>query len=41
LKKKGLNPSNVERFVDLVDIGTIKLPELQEQYQSPKIKYGE
>jgi transcriptional regulator len=34
LKKRGLNPANVEWFADAIEMGTIKLPELQGQYQS-------
>jgi hypothetical protein len=34
LKKRGLNPDNVEWFVDAIDIGVVKLPELQGQYQN-------
>ena len=34
LKKNGLNPGNVEWFADAIDIGAVKLPELQGQYQS-------
>jgi hypothetical protein len=34
LKRNVLNPDNVEWFVDLIEIGIIKLPELQGQYQS-------
>jgi hypothetical protein len=33
LKKRGLNPNNVEWFVDLIELGVVKLPELQDQYQ--------
>ena len=33
LKKRGLNPDNVEWFVDLIELGIVKLPELQGQYQ--------
>ena len=33
LKKKGLNPENTESFVDLIELGIVKLPELQDQYQ--------
>jgi hypothetical protein len=28
LKKKGLNPDNVGWFVDLIELGVVKLPEL-------------
>ncbi|HZI72294.1 MAG TPA: hypothetical protein VFD60_14145 [Nitrososphaeraceae archaeon] len=34
LKKKGLNHDNVEWFVDAIEMGIVKLPELQGQYQS-------
>jgi FtsZ-binding cell division protein ZapB len=34
LKKRGLNPDNVEWFVDAIEIGVVRLPELQGQYQS-------
>jgi hypothetical protein len=33
LKKRGLNPKNVEWFVELLELGIVKLPELQGQYQ--------
>jgi Fe-S-cluster formation regulator IscX/YfhJ len=33
LKKKGLNPQNTESFVNLIELGVVKLPELQVQYQ--------
>ena len=33
LKKRGLNPQNTESFVDLIELGVVKLPELQDQYQ--------
>jgi hypothetical protein len=32
LKKKGLNPNNVEWFADAVETGAIKIPEIQKQY---------
>jgi hypothetical protein len=34
LKRKGLTASNVEWFANAVEIGVIKLPELQGQYKS-------
>ena len=34
LKKRGLKPDNVEWFADAVEMGAVKLPELQGQYQS-------
>ena len=34
LKKKGLNPQNIESFVDLIELGVVKLLELQGQYQN-------
>jgi hypothetical protein len=34
LKRKGLNPQNTESFVDLIELGVVKLPKLQGQYQS-------
>jgi hypothetical protein len=34
LKKRGLNPDNVEWFANAMETGAIKLPELQGQYQS-------
>ncbi|MGA9169130.1 MAG: hypothetical protein WBZ20_03170 [Nitrososphaeraceae archaeon] len=34
LKGKGLNPDNVEWFVNAMENGTIQLPELQGQYQN-------
>ena len=33
LKKRGLNPQNTESFVDIIELGVVKLPELQDQYQ--------
>ena len=33
LKKKGLNPNNVEWFANAIEMGAVKLPELQRQYQ--------
>ena len=32
LKKKGLNPNNVEWFVEAIETGAIKIPEIQKQY---------
>ena len=32
LKKKGLNPNNVEWFVEAIETGAIKIPDLQKQY---------
>ena len=32
LKKRGLNPGNVEWFVDAIETGAIKIPEIQKQY---------
>ncbi|MBV9179607.1 MAG: hypothetical protein JO297_21470 [Nitrososphaeraceae archaeon] len=32
MKKRGLNPQNTESFVDLVELGIVKLPELQDEY---------
>ena len=32
LKKRGLNPNNVEWFADAIETGAIKIPELQKQY---------
>ncbi|HEY6883430.1 MAG TPA: hypothetical protein VI278_05265 [Nitrososphaeraceae archaeon] len=34
LKKRGLNPGNVEWFADAIEMGTIKLPELQHEYKN-------
>ena len=34
LKKRGLNPGNVEWFADAIEMGAFKLLELQGQYQS-------
>jgi hypothetical protein len=36
LKKRGLNPKNVEWFADAIETGVIKLPELHSQYESSK-----
>jgi hypothetical protein len=33
LKKRGLNPENVEWFADAIETGVIKLSELQNEYQ--------
>jgi hypothetical protein len=33
LKKRGLNPDNVEWFVDFIELGVVKLPELQDEYR--------
>jgi hypothetical protein len=32
LKKKGLNPNNVEWFADAIETRAIKIPEIQKQY---------
>ena len=32
LKKRGLNPNNVEWFADAIETGAIKIPEIQKQY---------
>ena len=32
LKENGLNPNNVEWFVDAIETGAIKIPEIQKQY---------
>ena len=32
LKKKGLNPNNIEWFADAIETGAIKIPEIQKQY---------
>jgi predicted nucleic acid-binding Zn-ribbon protein len=32
LKKKGLNPNNVEWFADAIETGAIKISEIQKQY---------
>src|SRR5438067_6502207 len=34
LKERGMNPNNVDGFADAIETGSIKLPELQGQYQS-------
>jgi hypothetical protein len=36
LKKRGLNPSNVEGFADAIETGAVKLPELHNQYENSK-----
>jgi hypothetical protein len=36
LKKKGLNPGNVEWFVDAIETGAIKIPEIQKLYAKIK-----
>jgi hypothetical protein len=36
LKKNGLNPNNVEWFVDAIETGAIKIPEIQKQYAKVK-----
>ena len=36
LKKRGLNPNNVEWFVDAIETGVIKIPEIQKQYAKIK-----
>ena len=36
LKKRGLNPNNVEWFADAIETGAIKIPELQKQYAKVK-----
>jgi hypothetical protein len=33
LKKRGLNPKNVEWFADVIELGDVKLPEIQDDYQ--------
>ncbi|MBV9179536.1 MAG: hypothetical protein JO297_21110 [Nitrososphaeraceae archaeon] len=33
LKKRGLNPKNVELFIDAIEMGIVKLPELQDEYR--------
>ncbi|HZA06773.1 MAG TPA: hypothetical protein VE619_03630, partial [Nitrososphaeraceae archaeon] len=33
LRKKGLNPKNVEWFGDAIEMGVVKLPELQDQHR--------
>ena len=34
MKKNGLNPGNVEWFADAIEMGVVRLPELQAQYQN-------
>jgi hypothetical protein len=36
LKKKGLNPNNMEWFADAIETGAIKIPEIQKQYVKVK-----
>ena len=36
LKKRGLNPNNVEWFADAIETGSIKIPEIQKQYAKIK-----
>jgi hypothetical protein len=36
LKKRGLNPNHVEWFVDAIETGAIKIPEIQKQYAKVK-----
>jgi hypothetical protein len=36
LKKRGLNPNNVEGFADAIETGVIKLPEIHNQYENSK-----
>jgi hypothetical protein len=36
LKKRGLNPNNVEWFADAIETGAIKIPEIQKQYAKVK-----
>jgi hypothetical protein len=36
LKKKGLNPNNVEWFANAIETGAIKIPEIQKQYAKVK-----
>jgi hypothetical protein len=36
LKKRGLNPNNVEWFADAIETGSIKTPEIQKQYAKVK-----
>src|SRR5437588_1434378 len=36
LKKRGLNPKNVECFADAIKTGAIKIPEIQKQYAKIK-----
>ena len=36
LKKRGLNPDNVEWFADAIETGAIKIPEIQKHYAKVK-----
>jgi hypothetical protein len=36
LKKRGLNPDNVEWFADAIETGAIKVPEIQKYYAKVK-----
>ena len=36
LKKRGLNPNNVEWFAEAIETGAIKIPEIQKQYSKVK-----
>jgi hypothetical protein len=36
LKKRGLNPNNVEWFADAIETGAIKIPEIQKQHARVK-----
>jgi predicted transcriptional regulator len=36
LKKRGLNPNNVEWFANTIETGAIKIPEIQKQYAKVK-----
>jgi len=36
LKKRALNPNNVEWFADAIETGAIKIPEIQTQYAKIK-----
>jgi predicted nucleic acid-binding Zn-ribbon protein len=36
LKKRGLNPNNVEWFADAIETGAIKIPKVQKQYAKVK-----
>ena len=36
LKKRALNPNNVEWFADAIETGAIKIPEIQKQYAKIK-----
>jgi predicted nucleic acid-binding Zn-ribbon protein len=38
LKKRGLNPNNVEWFADAIETGVIEIPDLQKQYAKVKDK---